>query len=167
MARQPATVTTMASAPASVMNVSRRLADRGEDGTGFCEGRVPSLINPWMIVRGVISCRRPKLHPHSSKFPGSPLLHLRYGYRRRVPSAVLAADAAGPGRDPDAASRVRMDAVWNGGDHGGTAVGGGAEIGAGGTSGLVRDVGARGDRPDLHLQGLQRSLRIHGPRRSG
>src|SRR4051812_42693595 len=117
----------MASTPASVMKVSRRFAERGEGGTDFCEGRVPSLINPRVIVRGVISCRRPNLHPHSSKFPGSPLLHLRYGYRRRVPSAVLAADAAGPGRDPNAASIIRMEAVWNGGDHGGTAVGGGAE----------------------------------------
>src|SRR5689334_2279747 len=62
----------MASTPASVTNVSRCFADRGEGGTGFSEGRGPSLINPWIVVGGAISCRR---HAYRRTLANFPLNH--------------------------------------------------------------------------------------------
>src|SRR5206468_7203123 len=62
----------MASTPASVTKVSRRFAERGDGGAGFSERRGPSLINPWMIVRGAISYRR---HTCTRTLANFPLTH--------------------------------------------------------------------------------------------
>src|SRR6266446_101859 len=68
---------------------------------------------------------------------------------------------------PEAPLGVRVKQHETGGDHGGTAVGGSAKIGARGTARLVRDRGPRSNCADLHLQGFQRSVRLHVPRRPG
>ena len=107
------------------------------------------------------------LPDHCSKFPASAGLHLRHGYRGRCvaigpPRPVSDRDPAGPvgvrvtgeqqKREATMAERLSAEA---------------RQIGADGIARLVRDARPRGHRADLHLQGFQRSLRLHDPRGAG
>src|SRR5580692_8374929 len=113
----PVPVPTMARIAASVTNIIFRFAERGDGGpcTGVStRSRPPAvdLANNRLRFNFILPIG---LQPHCSKFPVSAGLHLRHGYwpaawTRRGPFGVR---------------------VWyqTGGEHGGTAVGGGAKIG--------------------------------------
>src|SRR6202035_1575330 len=80
----PATVPTMASTPASVMNITCRLAERGVGDGG---GGGPTRSRPPVIDLANNRLRSnfilPRGYPrHCSKFPARTGLLLRHGYRR-------------------------------------------------------------------------------------
>src|SRR4029079_7363093 len=161
----------MASTPASNTNVSRRRAERGEDGAAWAStGSGPSVINSCTIVCSANSWA-PTL---------TPVILAKSPWNRGYISVMVTAVASGHWTRPGTVLVTYLgdgSQMWpavlgyagvkTGGEHDGTAVGGGEEIGAGAIVGLVGDAGPRGDRADLYFQGFQRGLRIHVPRRPG
>src|SRR6202040_3709705 len=68
---------------------------------------------------------------------------------------------------PEISFDVKVVSAQTGGLHGGTAVGGGAEIGPEGLAGVDGGFQPRGDCANIHLPGFQRGVRVHVPRSAG
>src|SRR5271154_2676771 len=147
----------MASNPASVISIALRVDVRGDGaacGSTSSNPPVIDLANNRLMLNFILPIR---LLLYCSKFRGKTGLHLCHGYRR------LAFGGFWTSNPPEALGKARE----NGGGYGGTAVGGDAEIGLAGAVRMGGNAGPRGDRANLHVQGFQRSLRLHGARRSG